>query len=436
MKKNVAKKSSLKFIDLFAGLGGTRIGFESACKSLNLRSECVFTSEIKDSAVRTYKKNFKDNDISGDITKVEPKDIPNFDYLLGGFPCQPFSSAGKRRGFYDTRGTLFFDIEKIIEAKKPKGFLLENVEGLINHDKGKTLEVIITNLKSLGYNVDYALINSLDCGVPQQRKRTYIIGRKRKKVDLKKINANVKKTYLRDILEKNISTLNSKMTKKLLKKYPKKQLYGKSIKDKRGGEDNIHSWNIELKGSVTEKQNAVLDRLLKERRRKQWAEIKKIKWMDGMPLTLDEIYSFSSDIYPDKKKLKKSLDDLLSKDYLKFEHPKEQVLKKTEAGNVLERVQDPTKPKGYNIVTGKLSFEITKILDPNGVAPTLVATDATRLAVVDTDGLRRLTIREGLRLFGFPEWYEIEQSHTKAFDLLGNSIVVPAVKKVSMELLK
>ena len=133
----------LKFIDLFAGMGGTRIGFEQACESVKLKSKCVFTSEVKEHAIKAYKENFQDDEVFGDITKIEPNDIPDFDYLLAGFPCQPFSHAGSRKGFLDTRGTLFFDVERILEAKKPEGFLLENVEGLESHDNGKTLKVIL-----------------------------------------------------------------------------------------------------------------------------------------------------------------------------------------------------------------------------------------------------------------------------------------------------
>jgi len=129
------KTKKIRFIDLFAGLGGTRLGLEQAIKRAGLRSECVFTSEIKPHAISVYKKNFNDEEIHGDITLVKETEIPDFDILVAGFPCQPFSSAGSRRGFLDTRGTLFFDIERILKEKKPDGFLLENVEGLTKHDR-------------------------------------------------------------------------------------------------------------------------------------------------------------------------------------------------------------------------------------------------------------------------------------------------------------
>ena len=156
----------LSFIDLFSGIGGFRIGFEKACKKKNIKTTCVFSSEIKEAAKYVYKENFKSN-VSGDITKIKSGDIPNFDILLAGFPCQAFSSAGNRRGFMDTRGTLFFEIERIIKAKKPKGFILENVEGLVKHDLakkndkiGRTLDTILNCLNNLGYNVTWSLLNA------------------------------------------------------------------------------------------------------------------------------------------------------------------------------------------------------------------------------------------------------------------------------------
>ena len=121
------KRKTIKFIDLFAGIGGFRFGFEEACREAGFAASCVFTSEIKDHAIKTYLRNYPDSRVSGDITSIEATQIPDFDVLLAGFPCQAFSAAGKREGFADTRGTLFFDIERILKEKKPKAFILENV---------------------------------------------------------------------------------------------------------------------------------------------------------------------------------------------------------------------------------------------------------------------------------------------------------------------
>lgn len=161
--------SKINFIDLFSGLGGFRIAFEkNDC-------QCVFSSEIDKYAIETYYTNFGELP-KGDITKIESDDIPNHDILCAGFPCQAFSIAGKRLGFDDTRGTLFFDVARILKDKQPKAFILENVKGLVNHDKGKTLEVIVSTILELGYSYQFKVINSKDFGIPQSRERWYCIG--------------------------------------------------------------------------------------------------------------------------------------------------------------------------------------------------------------------------------------------------------------------
>ena len=143
----------IKFVDLFAGMGGLRLGFEQGLKELGIQGESVFVSEIKKHAISAYRKNFPNEKIYGDITQIDASMIPDFDILLAGFPCQAFSNAGKRLGFEDTRGTLFFDVARILKEKKPTGFILENVEGLVTHDKGKTLLVIMNTLEELNYSV-------------------------------------------------------------------------------------------------------------------------------------------------------------------------------------------------------------------------------------------------------------------------------------------
>lgn len=160
---------SIKFIDLFCGIGGFRIAFE------NVGGQCVFSSDIDKWARETYLQNFGEYPL-GDISKIESNDIPDHDVLCAGFPCQPFSIAGKRLGFSDTRGTLFFEIERIIRDKKPKAFVLENVKGLQNHDNGNTLLTIRNTLQKLGYTIFYKILNSKDFGVPQNRERIYIVG--------------------------------------------------------------------------------------------------------------------------------------------------------------------------------------------------------------------------------------------------------------------
>lgn len=162
--------NSFRFIDLFAGIGGIRLGFES------VGGHCVFSSEFDEDACKTYEANFGEHP-SGDITKIEAKEIPDFDILLGGFPCQAFSIIGKKEGFAnETCGTLFFDIERILKEKLPPAFMLENVRNLTAHDNGNTFRVIKEHLEKLGYHVYAKVLNALDYGVPQKRERIIIVG--------------------------------------------------------------------------------------------------------------------------------------------------------------------------------------------------------------------------------------------------------------------
>ena len=161
--------SNFRFIDLFAGIGGMRIPFE------RLGGECVFSSEWDEHAQRTYYHNFEEMP-KGDIIKIDERDIPDHDVLLAGFPCQPFSIIGEKQGFADTRGTLFFDIERILAEKKPGAFLLENVKQLTSHDGGRTFAVIQSRLLNLGYTIYHEILNALDFGLPQKRERVFIVG--------------------------------------------------------------------------------------------------------------------------------------------------------------------------------------------------------------------------------------------------------------------
>lgn len=191
--------NSFKFIDLFAGIGGIRLGFEA------VGGHCVFSSEFDENACKTYEANFGEHP-SGDITQIDAKDIPDFDILLGGFPCQAFSIIGKQEGFdNETCGTLFFEIERILKEKRPKAFMLENVRNLTAHDKGKTFKVICSHLEALGYTVYAKVLNALDYGVPQKRERIIIVGFKDNIMFSfpEPVPISKRKT-LSDILEKNV----------------------------------------------------------------------------------------------------------------------------------------------------------------------------------------------------------------------------------------
>lgn len=428
---------SIKFIDLFAGMGGFRLGFEQAVIEQQKKPVCVFSSEIKPYAIQVYKDNYSNEDVAGDITKIDSSEIPDFDVLLAGFPCQAFSSAGKRQGFLDTRGTMFFEVERILKAKKPKAFILENVEGLVKHDllnkndeMGQTLIIILEALRELGYSVSWKVFDASYFGIPQARKRIFITGTLSSTVDLSGFEPDIKS--LDTVLEKDKPLLQGKLIDLLLEHYSINDLYGKSVKDKRGGTNNIHSWDIELKGSVSKDQRELLGKIMRARRNKKWADLKGIQWMDGMPLTINEIKTFY-----DHPNLQEMLDDLCAKKYVKLEHPKDVVSYLDENGKEKQKREYRVDiEKGYNIVAGKLSYEINKVLDPKAIAPTLVATDLDRIVVPDGKGLRLLTSIEKKRLFGFPDNYVLNVKPKEAFDLFGNTVAVPVVKAVTSRVLE
>lgn len=211
----------MKFIDLFCGLGGFRLAFENA------GGKCVFSSDNDKYVCETYYNNFGVNPFS-DITQVESNQIPDFDILCAGFPCQPFSIGGLRKGFNDTRGTLFFHVERIIRDKRPKVFILENVKGLTNHDNGNTLNVILNKLSKkingeinqekyddcLDYHVYFKVLNSKDFGLPQNRERIYIIGFD-KDIKFEFPNPFSKKITLEDIIEENVEYITATEVAKL-----------------------------------------------------------------------------------------------------------------------------------------------------------------------------------------------------------------------------
>lgn len=418
--------SPIKFIDLFAGMGGTRLGFEMACAQAQVASECVFTSELKDYAIKVYQENFGFEEIRGDINLVDPIAIPDHDVLLAGFPCQPFSFAGKRQGFADSkgRGHLFLTTFDILAHKQPEAFLLENVEGLVKHDGGNTLNFMVEQLTTLGYKVSWQLLDASHFGIPQQRKRVYIVGHKGREVALH--FAAQEPVYAGFFLE-DVPFEPSDFSQLLMKNFSYTQLRGKAIKDKRGGANNIHSWDLALKGPVSEEQKQLLRALLTQRRSKRWAEAKNIEWMDGMPLTFDEIATFSPSLH-----LQDMLDDLCAKGYLSLEHPKQLV----EANGIKKRIPHTVSPKGYNIVAGKLSFPFAKIIDPDELIPTIVATEVGKIAVATPQGVRSITVREGLRFSGFPDSYTMSVPYRQAFDLIGNTVMPPVIEAISLKIME
>ena len=198
--------SKYRFIDLFCGIGGFRLALE------RLGAKCVFSSDIDVFAQQTYFDNFGEKPF-GDITQIEAKDIPSFDILTAGFPCQPFSYASLCKGFEDqTRGTLFFDVCRILAYHRPKMFFLENVKGLVSHNGGNTIKVILDNLKKLGYDVHWKVLSSLDFGLPQKRERWYCVGFD-KKVNFEFPQPLAISPTLRDIVDLNDDNPALKLSK-------------------------------------------------------------------------------------------------------------------------------------------------------------------------------------------------------------------------------
>lgn len=217
------KAKEIKFIDLFAGIGGIRLPFDE------LGYDCVFSSEWDKKACETYYANFGEQP-AGDITKIDEKDIPKFNICLAGFPCQAFSIMGKMQGFADTRGTMFFEIERILKYHMPEAILLENVKQLTTHDKGRTFDTIIKHLEALGYTVKYKVLNALDFGLPQKRERIIIVGF----LDVDKaaqfnFDFKKKKYDLNDVLEDESTVEKSYFASETIKKKRAESVIGKDV---------------------------------------------------------------------------------------------------------------------------------------------------------------------------------------------------------------
>lgn len=239
-----------KFIDLFAGIGGIRIAFERA------GGKCVFTSEWDEPCQIMYEANFGEKPF-GDITKIIADEVPDHDILTGGFPCQAFSIIGNGRGFADTRGTLFFDVERILKAKQPKAFLLENVKQLTTHDNGRTFKTILEHLENLGYFVHYKVLNGLDFGVPQKRERIMIVGFKENYPFEFPRNGTETKT-LSDILEPDDQIdkkhflsdyFRQKLQRKLKEQGKKITIRPVVIHENKGGNLGIHPFSTALRAN-------------------------------------------------------------------------------------------------------------------------------------------------------------------------------------------
>lgn len=241
--------NNLRFIDLFAGIGGIRIGFEKT------GAKCVFSSEWDEQCQVTYEANFGEKP-TGDITKIASEDIPDHDILTGGFPCQSFSIIGKKRGFADTRGTLFFEVERILKDKKPKAFFLENVKQLVTHDNGTTFKIILERLHNLGYFVHYKVLNGLDFGVPQKRERIIIVGFKENHPFRFPSHGTGPNKLLEDILEPDEQIdkkhfISDHVKDKLRKKGVQKREYPTVWHENKAGNIGVHPFSCALRANAS-----------------------------------------------------------------------------------------------------------------------------------------------------------------------------------------
>jgi DNA (cytosine-5)-methyltransferase 1 len=414
--------SKIRFVDLFSGIGGLRLGFEAAAKSLNLETECVLSSEINPEAQLVYQKNFADQP-SGDIRLIDR--LPEHEILLAGFPCQSFSYAGKKAGFGDTRGTLFFEIVRLIDTFKSPAFIFENVRGLVTHDNGQTLETIKREMIDRGYSFDYFLLNSSNFSLPQNRVRVYLVGilnaapqfglvsdvgpkdsHSSNYQQLSLFYPLSKPATVADILEENPEAkydCSPEFVNALTRivKNDFSRLHGMRLIDYRGG-NSIHSWEMGLRGECSLAEIELMNLFILKRRNKEFGHDQ-----DGKLLTKEQIATFFTD-----PNLNEILDSLVAKKYLQCHNGK------------------------YKPVSGNFSFEVYKFLDPQKIAVTVVASDANRLGVYHNNKVRRITPRETARLQGFPDSFILHPNNDKAYHQMGNSVSVNVVKAVATEVIQ
>ena len=242
---------TIKYIDLFCGIGGFRLGAQKLFTKYVIDSECVFSSDIDLHCQSVYSANFGETPF-GDISVIPTDNIPDHDLLFAGFPCQPFSIIGSGKGFEDIRGTLFFEIVRIIKAKSPKAFLLENVKRLIGHDSGRTMNKIIKTLQNLGYKVEYKVLNALEFGLPQKRERVFIVGYQGKD----KFNwpeKLIKYTPLSKILEKNVDAkyIASDYIQKRRKASHKPKVSPSIWHENKSGNISSHPYSLALRANAS-----------------------------------------------------------------------------------------------------------------------------------------------------------------------------------------
>lgn len=422
MSRKTKPPPTLTFVDLFAGIGGMHMGMVQAATAAGFSAELLLACELNPDAQDVYEKNFGVRPFS-DVRELQS--IPATDVLLAGFPCQAFSYGGAKKGFGDPRGTLFFEIMRLVDnSERPPVMVFENVAGLVTHDQGRTFATIRHEVEQRNYSFDWFYLNSANHGLPQNRLRIYMIcvdlERFPKPGDFELVSdkgpkdshsydsqpslfKEVARVRVADILEDNPPALydvSDAFQTALWAAVERRGLdiHGLRLIDYRGG-NSVHSWELGLRGICTEEEIDFMNTFILERRKKKFGN-----HQDGKLLTLEQIASFWQ-----RPGLTDMLDNLCRMGYIQ---------------RINEYGGENTFTTTYKPVSGNFSFEVFKFLDLDGISITLVSSDAERLGVFHNGRTRRITPREAARLQGFPEDFQPHQTDRKAYIQFGNAVSV------------
>lgn len=480
----------INHLDLFSGLGGFSVGLKKACENIGINYNQTLFSEIKPSAIKALKHNFN-------IKKELPLSIVDlvnnihnnpthyhFNFLTAGFPCQPFSVAGNREGFADKhgRGEMFFHIVDILKTQVPQYIILENVPNLETHDNGNTFKVILEELDKCGYMIDYHVFDSKDFQLVQHRKRIFIYGIHKSYINPDKLDSiyeqlkqikNIPKPQhyptFKDIMQDNQFGYIAQYKKSLkdsekyfiniLLDYVDKHninLSNKYINDKRGGDRNIHSWDLEYFGKIGPIEKELLNLILFECRKKSNDRMNTNK-TDGIPLLIQVIFEKIQNNnvlnHLNINELTDMLNQLEELGYLNTHHYLEHPVTNKRTSALNSQVKQWIKKgydeildengkilKGYSVITNKLRFPFYTFITEDSVLKTLTATDAIKVGVVDKSNniIRKLTKRELLDSLGYTKNYNLdnfEEFSKEIYDLCGNSLAVPIVQYIATKLL-
>ncbi|MBP9817339.1 DNA cytosine methyltransferase [Candidatus Shapirobacteria bacterium] len=414
-------KNNFTFIDLFAGIGGFRIALEEQ------GGKCVGYSEIDKTAIQVYTANFDSSEEEnlGDITKI--KKYPYADLITGGVPCQSWSVAGKKHGFEDPRGALWFDTIKFVENVKPKAFIFENVKGLADPRNHENLSLIIESFEQVGYKVNYKVLNAFDYGLPQNRERVFIVGIKKDNIlefvfpDTYKILPNMSeiledyKTHLHKSVKNDTNIKNSFGMSYTINK----DNYF-TFCDTRNGDHTIHSWDII---DTNDNEKNICFAILKNRRKKKYGT------KDGNPLSFTDIQK----IIPNLKT--NDLSSLIEKKILLYRDGKYDFVNSKNSSGVfgIYRIFTPSSHVFSTLTkTGVRDFVSTIDIPIN----TKDKKEYFVENIYRKKLYRQLSVREAARVQGFPDSYKFPESYGKSLGLLGNALGVNIVREVAINLLK